>query len=78
MNNYEIHKTLINIYQSCFEIIKNTNNQLSQNNINEGNKEIKNIDIYQNICINILKIFDKLTSLENVIFTQNFINDARK
>ena len=75
MNNYEIHKTLINIYQSCVEIFNKTNNQLSQNNINEGNKEIKNIEIYQNICLNILKIFDKLTSLENVIFTQNFIND---
>jgi hypothetical protein len=75
MNNYEIHKYLINIYGSCVEIIENTNNQLSQNNINEDNKEIKSIEIYLNICINILKIFVKLTSLENVIFTQNFIND---
>jgi hypothetical protein len=75
MNNYEIHKNLINIYRACVEIIEKTNNQLSQNNINEDNKEIKSIEIYKNICINILKIFDKLTSLENVIFTQNFIND---
>ena len=75
MNNYEMHKYLINIYRTCVEIIESTNNQLSQNNINEDNKEIKTIEIYLNICINILKIFNKLTSLENVIFTQNFIND---
>ena len=75
MNNYEIPKNLINICQSCLEIIKNTNDYLSQNKINEVNNEIKNIEIYKNICTNILKIFDKLTSLENIILRQNFIDD---
>ena len=75
MNNYEIHKNLIYICKSCLGIIENTNNQLSQNKMNENNKEIKSIDIYKNICLNILKIFDKMTSLENIILRQNFIDD---
>ena len=75
MNNYEIHKNLINICQFCVKIIESMDNQLSQNKINESNNEIKSIEIYRNICINILKIFDKVTSLENPILRQNFIDD---